>query len=64
MCITREKFHLKGENFPNVDKQNNIKNVEYEEANLHSFFIKDLEKAKKENIKVMSLGIFNKMIMS
>ena len=31
LCITREKFHLKGENFPNVDKQNNIKNVEYEE---------------------------------
>lgn len=31
MCITREKFHIKGENFPNVDKQNNIKNVEYEE---------------------------------
>ena len=47
MCITREKFHIKGENFPNVDKQNNIKNVEYEEANLHSFFIKDLEKAKE-----------------
>lgn len=31
MCITREKFHLKGENFPHVDKQNNIKNEEYEE---------------------------------
>ena len=31
LCITREKFHLKGENFPNVNKQNYIKNVEYEE---------------------------------
>ena len=30
----------------------------------HSKINEILEKAKKENIKVMSLGIFNKMIMS
>ena len=35
-----------------------IKNVEYEEANLHSFFIKDLEKAKKINSDKLDLYLF------
>lgn len=35
-----------------------IKNVEYEEANLHSFFIKDLEKAKKINSDKLDFYLF------
>ena len=37
---------------------NLLKNVEYEEANLHSFFIKDLEKAKKINSDKLDFYLF------
>ena len=55
------KIKLNGGNILNNIEEESVDLIVYQP---HSKINEILEKAKKENIKVMSLGIFNKMIMS
>ena len=55
------KIKLNGGNILNNIEEESVDLIVYQP---HSKINEILEKAKKENIKVISLGIFNKMIMS